>query len=1294
MKGLLGFIRRRPRLTAGAAMVLLLALIVPFALRSAGPAHAQTRSAASTRALVAGIAPNRRSTSFIRASAGTATGLAGATSAATAGAAKRSRSHARRRGPGVPATPPTSHALSQVLHQATGLSPSQVTARQLCPAVATGTARCAGEALVLRSNNTFVHPRITDRGSVRRTAPALAHAAPAGNGPSSTASEPQAYTPAYLQQAYDLAYDSQTGGTGDTVAIVDAYNDTSAASDLSTYRSFYGLPACTTSNGCFREVNENGGTSLPSTSDPGWNQEISLDLDTVSAICPNCHIVLVEATSSNSTDMIKAEREAGAVGAKQISDSWTITSGSVPSGTYTFSGVSTVAATGDDGYVGPGEDNYPAALPGVTAAGGTSLSPASGAPSARGFSEGAWAYGGSGCDLNESKPAYQSDTGCTGRSYADLSADADPNTGLAVYDNGDWLLIGGTSLATPMVASYYAITGVTTSSASWAYGDSGNLNDVVTGNDGTCASNITYICNAGTGYDGPTGVGSISGDVVTGAPGIGGPAIVTGQNTANTYTQSVAEHTASVTGGIYRNGRDTKWWIQYWTSGGSVQDTPATDIGSGTTPVSITGSLSGLSANTAYTYQLVAQNSLGTTYGYDYNFTTSVAPAGSPTAAFTVSPTTPAPNSAVTFDASGSTPGSGSSLTYIWNFGDGQTETTASPTTTHTYTARGPETVSLQVNNGSLTDSTTQTVMVDTPPTPAYTAAAPVTSPNAVGFDGGSSAASAGGTITDYTWNFGDGTTEDTGASPTASHAYANAGVYTATLTVTDDLNVSSTVSETVVAGAFTASPTGPTPSSQVTFTAGGSLTGLTGTPTDYSWNFGDGSAADDTGTTTSDQHTYTDSGDYTVALTITTSTNQTAVADETITVDSPPTAAFTPSTTITTPDASVSFNGSASAAAGGGSIDSYTWNFGDGSPPVTQSSPSASHVYSAPGTYTAMLTVTDSLGVSSSSAATQQVVVDQPAAAFAAQSTTLAPGGVAYFNAGGSSDPESTITDYSWNFGDGSPADDTGTTPTASHPYGGRGHYTVLLTITNGYGQQATTTRSVTVDMAPSAAFTPSPSLGTAGSAIAFNSGASAAMAGGSITDYAWNFGDGWTEDAGPTATVTHAYASPGTYTVTLIATDDLGLTATTSEQVTIQAASTSTTPTQGSSPPFHAPVATKFSASLAGAKKQKLASALAHGVRVSLTVSKGAKASFQVTIPVLESKLAGHRPKNSSIVLLRTQGQALGAGLHSLTLKLSRSAANELAGAGPLVLTVKVTLTEPNGTKVTRSVKITLAR
>ena len=171
------------------------------------------------------------------------------------------------------------------------------------------------------------------------------------------------------------------------------------------------------------------------------------------------------------------------------------------------SGVATVAATGDQGYVGtltPGFDNYPAAFPGVTAAGGTSLAPAA-SSNARGFSESAWSVtqapdgpegGGSGCDVNESRPTYQPNMGCNGRAYADLSADADPNTGLEVVDDGNWGVVGGTSLATPLIAAYYAITGIddTTSSTSakWAYTtpDSSLLNDITSGSNGTCSANI------------------------------------------------------------------------------------------------------------------------------------------------------------------------------------------------------------------------------------------------------------------------------------------------------------------------------------------------------------------------------------------------------------------------------------------------------------------------------------------------------------------------------------------------------------------------------------------------------------------------------------------------------------------------------------------------------------------------------------------------------------------------------------------------------------------------------------
>ena len=157
-------------------------------------------------------------------------------------------------------------------------------------------------------------------------------------------------------------------------------------------------------------------------------------------------------------------------------------------------GIDVVAATGDHGYPGAGVDNYPAAFAGVTAAGGTSLSPASSGQGGRGFAESAWSLsngwgGSSGCDVRLAKPLYQSDSGCAGRAYADVSADADPATGLKIYDsgNGGWLLMGGTSLATPLVAAYYAITGLSATTPQWAYTSSALLNDPASGSNGSCA---------------------------------------------------------------------------------------------------------------------------------------------------------------------------------------------------------------------------------------------------------------------------------------------------------------------------------------------------------------------------------------------------------------------------------------------------------------------------------------------------------------------------------------------------------------------------------------------------------------------------------------------------------------------------------------------------------------------------------------------------------------------------------------------------------------------------------------
>ena len=312
---------------------------------------------------------------------------------------------------------------------------------------------------------------------------------------------PSGYGPASLQNAYAVPATSTTA----TVAIVDAYDDPSAETDLATYRSQYGLAACTTSNGCFRKVSKLGSTSLPA-GNTGWAQEISLDLDMVSAICPSCHILLVEADSASLVDLAVAEATAATMGAVAISNSY---GGSEFDGetafdaAYNLPGIAVTVSSGDSGY----GVEYPAASPFVIAVGGTSLTQPNGV-----WTETAWSGAGSGCSKYEVKPIWQTDTGCARRTVADVSAVADPNTGVAVYDSygqSGWLVFGGTSVASPIVASMYAIAGNGAYTASSIYGHTASLRDVTSGSNGTCSP--SYLCTAGTGYDGPTGLGTPQG---------------------------------------------------------------------------------------------------------------------------------------------------------------------------------------------------------------------------------------------------------------------------------------------------------------------------------------------------------------------------------------------------------------------------------------------------------------------------------------------------------------------------------------------------------------------------------------------------------------------------------------------------------------------------------------------------------------------------------------------------------------------------------------------------------------
>ena len=328
------------------------------------------------------------------------------------------------------------------------------------------------------------------------------------NGVSANVSTPSGYNPVDLQGAYNLP--SATAGSGQTVAIVDAYNDPNAEADMNFYRSYFNIPACTTANKCFKKVNQSGGTKYPK-SDGGWSQEISLDLDMVSAICPNCHILLVEASSPTFANLGKAVNMAVKLGATEVSNSY---GGSESSSETTYAsyykhpGVVITASAGDSGYGA----QVPAAYNTVTAVGGTSLTYSNGV-----YSETAWSGTGSGCSAYISKPAWQHDTSCKHRTIADVSAVADPNTGVSVYDSyayqglKGWLVFGGTSVASPIIASVYALAGNAKSVTygSYPYTHSTSLNDVTSGSNGSCGT--SYLCNAKVGYDGPTGLGTPNG---------------------------------------------------------------------------------------------------------------------------------------------------------------------------------------------------------------------------------------------------------------------------------------------------------------------------------------------------------------------------------------------------------------------------------------------------------------------------------------------------------------------------------------------------------------------------------------------------------------------------------------------------------------------------------------------------------------------------------------------------------------------------------------------------------------
>lgn len=338
------------------------------------------------------------------------------------------------------------------------------------------------------------------------------------------------YGPQDLQSAYKIPF-----GNGTKVAIVDAYGYPHASSDLAVYRSYYKLISCTTGNGCLEIRNQTGGTNPPP-SNSNWDSEQALDLDMVSAACPRCKIVLVQANSDYTSDLYAAVKEAAKLGGTVISNSYGASEytkcggpGEPSDSAFSASGHVYVASAGDQGGgLGDcGGPQQPCSLATVVCVGGTKLVHSN---DKRGWKESVWneladnfcsgpcGATGSGCSIVVKKPSWQNDASCRMRSEADVAASASVLAPVAVYWGG-WTAFGGTSASAPIIAGIFGRAGnagrINGPQQIWTH--RADFYDQTVGNNvyapvsGFCASSIHYICNAVKGYDGPTGFGTPNG---------------------------------------------------------------------------------------------------------------------------------------------------------------------------------------------------------------------------------------------------------------------------------------------------------------------------------------------------------------------------------------------------------------------------------------------------------------------------------------------------------------------------------------------------------------------------------------------------------------------------------------------------------------------------------------------------------------------------------------------------------------------------------------------------------------
>ena len=532
----------------------------------------------------------------------------------------------------------------------------------------------------------------------------------------------------------------------------------------------------------------------------------------------------------------------------------------------------------------------------------------------------------------------------------------------------------------------------------------------------------------------------------------------------------------------------------------------------------------------------------------------------------------------------------------------------------------------------------------------------------AISFDPSASSSSAG--YSSIAWSFGDGTTSfastATTANPapaTVSHTYATPGMYTVTLTLVDTKgNVASATHTVRVLYAPTAAfevenPPPVAGSAMYLDDSGSSDANDGGSITSYTWHFGDGGK--ETLTAPSQvSHTYASPGFYTVSLTVTDNFGLRSTSSETIQVVVPPTAAFTDSPADPLSGDAVAFDGSGSSDPNsGGSIVSYSWSFGDLNDTTPGTGATPSHTYSAPGMYMVELTVTDNFGLSTTTSG--QVIVtssagfNPPVAVFTFSPSAPAPDQAVAFDGRGSSDLnfDATISSYSWSFGDGG----TGTGATPPHTYASAGSYVVALTVTDNFGLSSTSTGSVRVFAAPSAAFTFSPASPLSGHVVSFRSGGSSdPNSGGSISSYSWSFGDGATATG---AAPSHTFKHPGAHTVTLTVTDSFGVSASSSRVLTVEG-----------------------SPSVSGTSL----SGVGHGrPRLTFLLLAGANApNLERVVIDLPRGLSFHKRGLAKGVSVKKVTFAIKPGHRELTIKLNRSASRVRVAISGAALTVSRTL------------------